>query len=192
MQEIIINEEWRSIRVHLNYQVSNIGRVRNATSGRIMKLSTNRNGYLHVATSLKGEKTHHEVHRLVALEFIPNPNSKPSVDHIDNNAKLNNTILNLRWATRQEQEANKSKKPNTSSQYKGVSWSKKESKWEAYIKRDRKQMHLGYFKSEEEAGSTYNKKAIDYFGEFAKLNVIEDNQDYPPFGSGSSSGSSTK
>ena len=173
MENIIINEEWRSISRYLNHQVSNIGRVRNANSGRIMKLGTTSGGYKYVKLSHKGVKTNFKVHRLVALEFIPNPMNKPSVDHIDSKAKINNNVGNLRWATPQEQLGNTSKQLNTSSQYKGVSWNKRDSKWEAYIGIDGRKISLGHFKSEEEAGLAYNKQAILHFGEFVKPNVID-------------------
>jgi len=45
----IINEEWRSIDGYLNYQVSNIGRVRNITTGRILKPVETTGGYLQVS-----------------------------------------------------------------------------------------------------------------------------------------------
>ena len=173
MEEIIIVEEWRNISGYLNCQVSNIGRVRNVKSGRILKTTINRGGYAHLNLSLNGLPKDYKVHRLVAQEFIPNPNNKTTVDHIDSKAKLNNTTENLRWATQKEQCRNRSARSNTSSQYKGVSWNKFHSRWTAYITRNVKQTHLGYFQSEEEAALTYNKEAIEYFGEFAKLNVIE-------------------
>jgi hypothetical protein len=97
--------------------------------------------------------------------------NKPFVDHIDR-VKTNNNIGNLRWATKPENEANKSKQLNMTSRYKGVYWKKDSSKWRACIMKDKKNIHLGYFRNEEEACLTYNEKAIEYFGEFAKLNVI--------------------
>lgn len=45
------------------------------------------------------------VHRIVAETFIPNPENKPTVDHIDRNTS-NNCVLNLRWATHTEQRIN--------------------------------------------------------------------------------------
>ena len=138
-----------------------------------MKLTTNSKGYKNIKLSHKGETTTFKIHRLVALEFIPNPMNKPSVDHIDSKAKLNNTVGNLRWATPKDQVGNTSKQLNTSSQYKGVSWNKRDSKWEAYIGIDGKKTRLGHFKSEEEAGLAYNKQAILHFGEFVKPNVID-------------------
>jgi plasmid maintenance system killer protein len=170
MAEIIINEQWRSISGYLNYQVSNIGRVRNA-SGHILKSHTSNSGYLHLKLGLDGIRKHHSIHRLVAQEFIPNPMNKPIVDHIDG-VKTNNTIGNLRWATTNESEANKSKRINTTSRYKGVYSMKAGNKWRACIKKDGKTKHVGCFINEEEAGLAYNEKAIEYFGEFANLNVV--------------------
>jgi hypothetical protein len=175
MGEIIITEEWRSISGQLNYQVSNIGRVRNE-SGHIRKPRKDEDGYIILRLSLNGKKTDYRVNRLVALEFIPNPNNKPTVDHIDR-VKTNNNIGNLRWATQPENEANTSKRLNMTSKYKGVYWHKDKNKWHVSITKDRKKMHIGYFKDEDEAGLAYNKKAIEYFGEFAYLNVIENNQE---------------
>jgi hypothetical protein len=117
MSEIIVNEQWRSISGYLNYQVSNIGRVRNA-SGLIMKLTKSSAGYLDVKLCLNGKKKHSRINRLVAEEFIPNPMNKPCVDHIDG-VRTNNIIGNLRWATRTENSANASKRLSTTSRYKG-------------------------------------------------------------------------
>ena len=175
MEEIIVVEEWRDVRGYLNYQVSNIGRVRHTESGYVMKLSSD-NGYHSLSLSLNGKSTTYRVHRLVAIEFIPNPLNKPTVDHINNKATFNNTVGNLRWATHKEQRRNTSTQPNSSSKYKGVSWHKKSSKWSAQIHVDNKKIHLGLFESEEEAALTYNKQAIEYFGDFANLNVIEHTQ----------------
>ena len=174
MEEIIILEEWRDVRGYLNYQASNAGRVRHTESG-VIKPYTGDSGYLQLNVKLNGKKTSRKVHTLVALAFIPNPTNKPTVDHIDSNAKLNNTIENLRWATWIEQRMNTSKQLNASSQYKGVIWTKSTSRWRAQIQIHKKSIHLGYFKSEEEAGLAYNKRAIELFGEFAKPNVIKHN-----------------
>ena len=173
---ILVVEEWRDISGYSNYQVSTIGRVMNVKSGRVLKTTTHRGGYHQLTLSLNSNCTTYEVHRLVGLAFIPNPMNKPSVDHIDSNAKLNNTIENLRWATRTEQEANKPKQLNTSSNYIGVSWHRRENIWQSQIQTDRKHIHLGYFNSGEEAGLAYNKRASELFREFAKPNVIEKTQ----------------
>ena len=55
-ENIIINEEWRSIDGFINYQVSNIGRVRNCNTGRILKLTHSSAGYLKVDLFKNGKR----------------------------------------------------------------------------------------------------------------------------------------
>ena len=68
-----------------------------------------------------------------------------------------------------------SKPCSGSSIYKGVSKVKQQhpTRWRARIKLDGKHRHLGYHSSEVEAALAYNEKAIELFGAFAKLNVID-------------------
>jgi hypothetical protein len=83
------------------YQVSNLGRVRKNT-GRILTASATRWGYFVVGLKVKTDKSRvFRIHRLVALAFIPNPEMKATVNHIDGN-KLNNCVTNLEWATQRE------------------------------------------------------------------------------------------
>ena len=92
-------KEWRKIELNNKYSVSNKGEVRNDKTGRILKTNTSTSGYKQV---MLGHKTVPQyVHRLVAKAFIPNPENKPQVDHI-NGDKLDNTLANLRWVTRSE------------------------------------------------------------------------------------------
>ena len=67
------------------------------------------NGYLLVSASKIGSKTASAVHRLVALTFIPNPENKPYVNHMDCN-KYNNRVDNLEWVTQNENTAHHQKK----------------------------------------------------------------------------------
>ena len=60
------------------------------------------------------------IHRLVALCYIPNPDNKPTVDHILCKEITNNNVNNLRWATSSEQNINKGLNDNNTSGVKGV------------------------------------------------------------------------
>ena len=108
MEEVIINEEWRTISGYPNYQVSNLGRLRNQKTDYILNPSTDRKGYLYAGlwNYENGKSKCHKVHKLVAQEFIQNPDNKPLVGHIDAKARQNNNINNLRWHTHSEHQRN--------------------------------------------------------------------------------------
>ena len=86
-------------------------------------------------------------------------------DHIDRDI-LNCTRENLRVATPSQNAMNRRKLSGTSSQYKGVSYHKKNKKWTAYIKKDGKRKYLGSFTSEYEAHLAYEKAASELFGQY--------------------------
>jgi hypothetical protein len=89
-------EEYKDISNYENYEVSNLGNVRNKKTGRILK-SYNKGGYYVVGLSDIKTKTL-QIHRLVCQAFVPNPENKPQVNHIDKNG-LNNNVMNLEWNT---------------------------------------------------------------------------------------------
>jgi hypothetical protein len=89
-----------------NYAIDKNGVVQNRF-GRPLKIQ-NDGRYCYVKLYKDGEKlkpNHCLLHRLLGIQFIPNPENKPTIDHIDRN-KLNNDLSNLRWATHLEQHAN--------------------------------------------------------------------------------------
>lgn len=95
-------EVWKDIEGYEGrYQVSNLGRVKRVTTGRILKSCKNRGGYLYVNLCKQGVVSNKRIHRLVAQAFIPNPENKSDINHIDED-KTNNTVTNLEWTTRKE------------------------------------------------------------------------------------------
>lgn len=99
-----INVEWRQIIIDgkaTNYDVSNIGEVRNRTTGKILSQYTDKDGYKHATIMVDGKQYHPGVHRFVAIAFIPNPENKPEVNHL-NGVKYINVVDNLEWATSSE------------------------------------------------------------------------------------------
>jgi len=91
------------------------------------------------------------------------------VDHIDG-SRANNCRFNLRLCTRAENQQNKCKKGGCTSCFKGVSYDKKHQKWYAYCQVEGAYRWLGYFDDEVEAARTYDRTAVEQFGEYARLN----------------------
>lgn len=91
-------EIWKDVEAYPGYQVSSLGRVR-TVEGEILKTYI-RDPYNCVYLR-KPYKHIENIHRLVALAFIPNPENKRTVNHIDGDTH-NNSIENLEWATQSE------------------------------------------------------------------------------------------
>lgn len=84
------------------YCITPDGKVFSRRSNRFLRGWLNVGGYLVVAmTSDDGQVTHRPVHRLVAEVYIPNPENKPQVNHIDGD-KENSNVTNLEWVTGSE------------------------------------------------------------------------------------------
>lgn len=84
-----------------NYEVSNLGKVRNMKSGRTLKPYLTPNGYLMLCLYENNKRKYLLLHRIIATAFIDNHEEKPCVNHIDEN-KLNNDLSNLEWCTAKE------------------------------------------------------------------------------------------
>lgn len=85
-----------------HYKISINGDIFNKKNKKLkFKKGCSGTSYFQVCLSNKGKLKTILVHRLVALNFIPNPENKPQVNHIDGN-KFNNNLSNLEWVTRSE------------------------------------------------------------------------------------------
>ena len=102
-------EIFREIPGYKDYQVSSWGRVYHKPTGKFMREEETEKGYLRVDLYSDDDyRKHHKVHRLVAQAFIPNPENKPQVNHMDGNKK-NNSYTNLEWVTDAENKEHQKK-----------------------------------------------------------------------------------
>ena len=98
-----MKEIWKTIE-NSKYAISNLGRLKNEETGKILSQHEDKCGYLfHSYFDFDGKQHSGRINRLVALAFIPNPENKPTVNHIDGDKK-NNVVTNLEWATLSEQQ----------------------------------------------------------------------------------------
>lgn len=97
-------EIWKDVKNYEGlYQISNKGRVKSLGNDRsrkekILKLLTNKKGYLQVNLYINSKMKTFRVHRLVAETFIPNPNNYPEINHKDED-KTNNCVENIEYCT---------------------------------------------------------------------------------------------
>lgn len=115
--KIMQNEIWKEITGYKGYfEVSNLGNFRskdrivryktNGTRlypGKLLKTETIVEGYQRIVLMKEAIKKRYMCHRLVAQEFVPNPDNKPYVNHINGN-KADNRAENLEWVTQSENE----------------------------------------------------------------------------------------
>lgn len=166
------------------YQVSNLGRVRSIRNNHgkyqekiiTQRVRSNSCEYKYVQLSVDNKPIHEAVHRAVAKAFVPNPDNKPMVNHIDG-CKLTNNAGNLEWVTCSENHihayaaglrqtnalAMVGKKAGGSSRFHNVTWDNTRQKWKASLKHQGKMVFQKRFDSEEEA-ALYVNQQLDLLG----------------------------
>ena len=120
----------------------------------------NSKGYIYVNIDKKRYLSHRIIWALVHGNWPKN-----QIDHIDGNPS-NNRLENLREATNQENNRNKSLQKNNTSDVTGVSWNKKVQKWVARIATDRKDHHIGVFDNKDDAIAARKDAEVVMFKEF--------------------------
>jgi hypothetical protein len=97
------------------YRINRNGDVWSCRMNRLMKPTLNSIGYLRINLN----KKQYLVHRLLALQFLPNPNNFPMIDHIDRNSQ-NNNLDNLRWCSKSTNEQNTTRRKNNTTGFKNI------------------------------------------------------------------------
>jgi len=118
-----------------------------------------------ISTTINGKS--YPMSRIILQDFI-----SEVIDHEDRDP-YNNQRYNLRPATRKQNAQNHGLSTQNTSGFKGVSWSKHHNRWWARIKVNQKFIHLGYYVDPIYAAKAYDRRAKEFFGEFAYLNFPE-------------------
>lgn len=123
------------------YMITDTGEVYSIFSKRFISKEIDHDGYYRVHLSKDNRKKHEKINRLVACAFLPNPENKPEVNHIDGN-KTNNSVSNLEWCSHLENrkhaiatglwDMNGEKSPNAK-----LTWDAVKQIRSEYIARDR-------------------------------------------------------
>ena len=108
---------------------------------------------------------------LLMHRFIMNATDKEHVDHKKGSVR-DNRKSNLRLCSQHQNMMNRGLNKNSSTGYKGVYNCKTPNKFKAGIQVNGRQMHLGTFSTKRAAAEAYNKAAVKYFGEFARVNDL--------------------
>lgn len=99
--KVKVSDDGKIYTINHNYIRKN-GRLDNR-KGKQLKPRIDKYGYETVVLTKDGTRKNYTIHKLVALTYIPNPENKPTINHIDGN-KRNNKVSNLEWATYKEQK----------------------------------------------------------------------------------------
>tara|TARA_R110001583_G_scaffold7231_1_gene36087 strand:- start:784 stop:1251 length:468 start_codon:yes stop_codon:yes gene_type:complete len=131
-----------------NYLIFEDGKVYNQKFKRYLRPAVNGIGYLHVILYQDRKRKTAMIHRLIGTYYIPNPENKPYIDHINRN-RTDNRIENLRWSTHSENQQNTGVSKNNKVGIKNICYNKSKDRYQ-YQKKINKVSHQKYFKTLEE------------------------------------------
>jgi len=146
-----------------NYHIHENGDIFSLNIGNILKPRDAGKRYKMITLCNNQNRQQIYVHRLIGLLFLPNPENKPEIDHINRN-RSDNRVENLRWATKSEQQHNQGISKDNTSGVKGVGYCKTHKKWVARLMVNTKD-HKKRFESKEEAIAYRRELEIKYLGE---------------------------
>lgn len=138
---LVVGKSW--FAVHANGEIYALHRLHNRywTGPRRIFGSKLKAGYISFLTGGRNGKREY-VHRIVAKLFIPNPDNKRTINHIDGN-KANNAVSNLEWATHQENHRHAFDHLGRVSGFKGKKWSAEAKAKSAETSRKKRLLKLG-------------------------------------------------
>ncbi len=163
-------EQWRLIDGYDNYEISSHGRVRNNETSKILKVQTQKDGYVTLGLYKDKKKKRYKIHCLVGSAFLEKKDDISVIHHIDHN-KSNNVITNLTWVTLSEKCRNRSKlaKNNTSGMT-GVSYDKTDNCWRADWFEEKSKRKCKIFNVQVYGNEQAKQMAIDYRKQMAEAN----------------------
>ena len=132
-----------------NYLIYEDGKVFSKYKNKFLNPSINSHGYYTIDLRENGKQKTHLIHRLIGIHYIPNPENKREIDHM-NRDKTDNRIENLRWATPSENNQNKGIPNTNTSGVKYICYDKFQDRW-VFQKRINGKLTRKYFKTKEEA-----------------------------------------
>jgi hypothetical protein len=195
---VLNTETWLKISEFPLYEVSDMGRVRNAGTLHVMATYPINSGYLVSSFTRRGEKTVDKrlLHRLVAEAFVVKPDGADVVNHLDGDRR-NNKAKNLEWTTQKGNMQHAAevglwsynkptaglKLPSRSttakaSKYIGICWVNSRQRWAARVVHDGKVYGQRRFVEEIEAAK-YRDSVVRAHSLPLKLNFSETPNDYP-------------
>ena len=151
---------------NLIWNKRNNARFNTAYAGKPAGCLNKRQGYMYINLM----QTQYLAHRLVYAWHYGNDLNNKQIDHIDGN-KSNNKIENLRLATEMENAQNRDKQKNNKTGFKGVTYHKKDKKYQAQIHSKGKTLFLGYYDTPELASAAYVNAANKRHNQFAHYSI---------------------
>ncbi len=162
-----------------NGQVCLISREDNDLSTYAWHMST-KGGYVQRKVKEDEKRKYIFLHREIAQRIIGGSLTHSIIVEHENGNKLDNRRQNILPLTAAESTQRHNIRRSNKSGYRGVYYNKSEEKWVSSITVNKRKIHLGYYNDPKCAAKAYNEAAIKYYGEDAKLNIIQnaDKEDF--------------